>query len=510
VCHGSASLLLPTFMYSTGDGDGFIPLLVCDGMLHADKEEGVGMVMDDRIALSDPESWALGQFGTAKLGDARRTKRLVKLAGQMAMNSSGSIPQQTGNAADMKAAYRLFAKEDVTHEAICRPHFERTRTVASQRPWVFMIQDNAQLNYTSHTRCEGLGPIGRGEMRGLQQQNVLAVDPTTRAPLGLMYQKHPCRAIRSKGHNRTAKRKVPLAERESYWWIEAIRSVGPPPPGVQWVHVGDRAEDLFGVYDECRRQRGDWLIRAGRNRKVLTPTGPDHLMHYARGLPGMTSRTLEVRDRKLKTTRQATVSVAAGPVTFPPTRFEPAYAEREPIRCWVVRAWEPHPPSGAGPLEWILLTSLPCEKAEMTLLAAQGYSLRWLIEEFHKCEKTGCRVEARELGSVDRLEPLIGLLSVLAVRLLQLKYVARDRPEQPARELFDDQMVEVMARYLKRPARGLTVGAFWRGIGRLGGHVGRKCDGPLGWLRAWRGWQRFQLILIGAELYAERAREKCG
>jgi hypothetical protein len=134
--------------------------------------------------------------------------------------------------------------------------------------------------------------------------------------------------------------------------------------------------------------------------------------------------------------------------------------------------------------------------------AAQGYSLRWIIEEFHKCEKTGCQVEQRRLEHTDRLTPLLGVLSVLAVALLQLKFVARDQPAMSARQMFAVPTVEVMARYLRQPAETLTVGQFWRGIGRLGGHPGRKGDGPLGWLRAWRGWQSFQLILLGAELFS--------
>lgn len=468
------------------------------------------MVREDPVRLSAPQAWALAQFGSAELGDARRTKRLVKLAGQMAVNSSGSIPEQTGNAADMKAAYRLFDTEEVTHQAVCGPHFAQTREAASRRPMVFLIQDNTQLNFTLHPHCKGLGPIGSGTLRGLQQQNVLAVDPGTRRPLGLMYQAHPHRAIRGRKHDRACKRRVPLEKRESYWWIQAIAAIGTPPSGVQWVHVGDRGEDIFGVYDECRKQGSDWLIRVARNRKVLTPTGPDHLMDYARSLPGVTTRTLEVRGRDEATLREAKLSVSAGPVTLIPTRFDPAYAGREPITCRVVRAWEPNPPPGVEPLEWILLTSLVCDKPQMALFVAEGYSLRWLIEEFHKCEKTGCQVEARRLESVARLEPLIGLLSVLAVWLLKLKYVARDHPEQPARELFDDEMGEVMARYLRRPVRGFTVAEFWRGIGLLGGHMGRKSDGPLGWLRAWRGWQRFQLILLGARLYARPGGKKCG
>ena len=468
------------------------------------------MVRDDRARLGDREQWAEAQFGPAELGDTRRTRRLVRLAVQMAANSSGSIPQQTGNAADMRAAYRLFAEEEVTHAAICRPHFEQTRAAAQGLPLVFLVQDSAQLNFTAHAHCDGLGPIGRGQMRGLHQQNVLAIDPTTRQPLGLMYQAHPRRAQRGKGHGRQAQRRVPPAQRESYWWIEAIRTLGSPPPGVRWLHVGDRGEDVFGVYAECRRQGTDWLIRAARDRKVETPAGPDHLWAYARRLPGVARRTLTVRDSRGNTTREAGLQVAAGPVALIPPRYEDAYRPLPPISCWVVRVWEPDPPPGVEPLEWILLTSLVCATAETALFVGQGYSLRWIVEEFHKCEKTGCQVEARRLESVDRLEPLIGLLSVLAVWLLKLKYVARDDPERPAGEVLDQESVAVMASYLKRPAQGLTVRAFWRGIGLLGGHPGRKGDGPVGWLRAWRGWQSFQLILLGARLGSQRRNQKCG
>jgi hypothetical protein len=464
------------------------------------------MVMDGTLMLAHREGWAEGQFASADLGDARRTRRLVRLAVQMAGNSSGTIPQQTGTAADMKAAYRLFAADDVTHEAVCGPHGQQTRERARELPTVFLVQDTAELNFSSHVHCEGLGPIAQGGyLRGLHQQNVLAVDPATGHPLGLMYQRHHHRQLRPKGHSddRSATRKVPIEERESYWWIQAIRAIGSPPAGVRWVHVGDRGEDIFGVYDEARRWETDWLIRIGKDRQVTTPTGRDSLFSYARRLPATAQRSLPVRRKGSQTLEDVELSVAAGPVTLLPSKYEPSYRGREPMVCGVVRVWEADPPGGAKPLEWLLCTSLPRTKGSEQLFVAQGYSLRWLIEEFHKCEKTGCGVEMRRLEHVDRLEPLIGLLSVLAIYLLALKYVARDQPDRPAEALFDPVAVRVMAKYLKTRVEGLTVEQFWRGIGRLGGHPGRQRDGPIGWLRAWRGWQSFQLILLGATLAAD-------
>jgi hypothetical protein len=462
-----------------------------------------GQAMDGIGTRVQRQAWAEQQFGAAALGDARRARRLVRLAAQMAGDSSGSIPQQTGCVADMKAAYRLFASEDVTHAAIMAPHVAQTRLAAGQRSQVFLVQDSAQLNFTSHRHCVGLGPIGRGELRGLHQQNVLAVDPVTRRPLGLLYQAHPRRAQRGKSHTRAAQHKVPLAERESYWWIEAIRTIGPPPAGVRWVHVGDRAEDVFGVYDECRRQGVDWLIRAAHDRQVETPAGTDHLWSYVRGLPGQATRRRTVRGKTSGVLREAELSVAAGPVTIHPARQEAEYRDCAAIPCWAVRVWEADPPAEAETLEWILLTSLASDTPARALFASQGYSLRWLVEEFHKAEKTGCNVELRRLEHRDRLLPLIGLLSVLAVWLLRLKYAARDEPDAPATTRFDPHTVHVMARYLKQPLEDLTLGAFWHGIGQLGGHLGRKRDGPIGWLRAWRGWQSFQLILLGATLADE-------
>jgi hypothetical protein len=468
--------------------------------------------MDGVVMLARRRVWAQQQFGAARLGDVRRTRRLVKLAAQMAANSSGSIPRQTGNAADMKAAYRLFAAENVTHAAILQPHLEQTRARSAAVPQVFLVQDTVELSFTNHVHCEGLGPIGSGGvLQGLHQQNVLAIDPLTQRPLGLMYQRHHRRQSRPTGyeHDRSAKRNVPLEQRESHWWVEAIRTIGSPPAGVRWVHVGDRGEDIFGVYQEAQRQATDWLIRAARDRRVQTPTGVTHLMSYARHLPSIATRRLTVRT-PAGGQRSAVLEVAAGPVTLLPVRCEREYRGGAPIPCWVVRSWESQPPAEGAALEWILVTSLSCATPAAAIFVAEGYSLRWMIEEFHKCEKTGCQVEARCLTQADRLEPLIALLSVLAVWLLMLKHAARDEPEKPALECFDEMAVAVMARYLRRPAPTLTLAEFWRGIGRLGGHPGRKRDGPLGWLRAWRGWQSFQLILLGAELYRGREASNCG
>ena len=465
--------------------------------------------MDGQVGIADRTRWAQEQFETANLGDVRRTRRLMKLAEQMAGNSSGSMPQQTERLADMKAAYRLFAQEAVTHEAVCRPHWQRTRQRAGASPMVFLAQDTTELDFTYHERTRGLAPVGNGGGRGLHQQNVLAIDPVRRVPIGLMYQRHHRRKEAPEGETRTGLRQRPLAQRESFWWIEAIRTIGSSPEGVCWVHVLDRGGDAFAIYDVVRETGTDFVIRAAHNRRIASKDGCEYLFDYARWLPWLGAFELTVRVAG-SSLRKAKLRVAAGTVTLLPTRTDPEVRHRPPVTCQVVRVWEDEPPCNSEGLEWILLTSLTTTTFELARGVSEGYSLRWLVEEFHKSEKTGCRVEERQLRDNDRLEPLIGLLSVLAVYLLQLKYVAREDPDRPARDLFGDEVVAVMAAYLQHSRTDLSVREFWRGIGRLGGHPGRKCDGPLGWLRAWRGWQAFQWIMLGASLPPPVTTARCG
>jgi hypothetical protein len=39
---------------------------------------------------------------------------------------------------------------------------------------------------------------------------------------------------------------------------------------------------------------------------------------------------------------------------------------------------------------------------------------------------------------------------------------------------------------------------FVMALGKLGGHLNRRRDGPPGWQTLWRGWQELQLMIQGA------------
>ena len=468
--------------------------------------------MSVQLRLSD-QQWAARQFGQVELGDARRTRRAVKLAAQMVRHPAGSIPEQTGDWASTKAAYRLFSKEDVTFEALGRGHWERTRQTAGSRAVVLMIQDSTQLNYTVRSQMEGLGPVGDGTGRGLWLQSVLAVAPSvdgrgSASVLGLAHQQVFCGRRVPKGETRTQRK---AREHKAQAWLEEVEAVGVAPGSSRWKHVADREADNFGFFRACGRTGTGFLVRAAQDRcaalghEAQAPDG--HLKQLARSLPALGGKQLVLRSRPVRRARIANLLVAASPVTiFPPQ----IYKEAQPIRCWMIRVWEVDGPDDEDPIEWILLCSEPTDDLPAALLVAEWYSLRWLIEEYHKCLKTGCRIESRQLQHADRLKALLAMCAVVAVRLLQCKQQAQAEPNRPARECVSVEHVQVLASYHKQPSAGMTIRQFWRLVARLGGFLARKGDGEPGWQTIWRGWQKLDLMTLGASLARPPTAERCG
>ena len=148
----------------------------------------------------------------------------------------------------------------------------------------------------------------------------------------------------------------------------------------------------------------------------------------------------------------------------------------------------------------MLLTSVPTTTREQAWERVGWDEHRWVVEDEHQCLKTGCRLEERQVQSAARLIRLLGLLSPLAVRLLQLRACARREPERPAREVLDtDLLVMVAAQAGQAPAL-MTTGAFWKAVAQMGGYLARHGDGPPAWKTLWRGWLRVQTLLEGVHL----------
>ena len=445
--------------------------------------------------LLDPKSWAKQTFGGVQLHDMRRTRRAVQAASNLAENPLGSLPAQMHTWKETKALYRLLDEPDVTFAALMQPHLHQTREQANSSSVVLLVQDTTDIDLSHRRKISGVGQIGNERGRGFFVQTVLAVHPQRREVLGCMAQEPFVRIPAPEGEQRHQRRK--REERETDVWMRQVQTIGTPAKGRTWVHVGDRGADMFPFFQACRSTQTQFLVRAAQNRRVQ---GSEEEINYAlaraRSWPSQASRPFEVPARHGHQARSTQLQLAFGHMTLLPPRHEPR-AGKDPVTVWVIRVWEEQAPEGEEPLEWILLTSVPTTTLEQAWERVDWYRHRWLVEDYHQCLKSGCRIEERQLQTVDGLIRLLGLLSPLAVRLLQVRAYARSDPERPAHEVIEPLMLAVVAQRSGQSPLTMTVGSFWTEVARLGGYLARSHDGPPGWRTIWKGWLSLQTFLEG-------------
>lgn len=454
------------------------------------------------------EEWAVQNFAQVDLGLQRLTQRVVEIAAKMAAHPEESLPRQMEDRSALVAGYRVLNNDKVTMAALHSPHYAQTLEAARRSPVVLMVQDTTELDYTAHPSTKALGPIGDGRGRGLLLHSTLAVVPEGRQLLGLAHAQAVLRELAPKPRPRWA------CSAEGRLWEEAARGVGSPPEGVTWVHVADRGGEDFGFMVACSDLGKGFLVRAFHNR-VLKWEEDDprakqkearHLLDYARSLPPSAeteaSYTVSVPPGDRQPAREARVVMAWAGATIPaPTQGPRELRRHAPIKVWILRVWEPDPPEGAEALEWILLCSLPITSVEEALRTVDWYSCRWLVEDYHMCLKTGCKVEETQLDDGEDIRRLLGFEALIAVRLLQLRQCARQAPELPAKAVVEPLMVDVLARRLRKDGQALTIGQFWQSVARLGGHQGRRSDGPPGWRTLWKGWRFLSDMTEGVRLF---------
>ena len=463
----------------------------------------------------DLGDWAQRNFGGCDLGDKRRNRRLIRIAEQMSANPSASLPGQLPKWGDLKAAYRLFDCDQATLTSIAGSHWQLTREVASDRQRVLVIGDTTELDFGRMRTIAGVGPTGNGTGQGFLLHNAMMVDADNQEVLGIAGQTIHLRKRKKKGAKNENTSKRMKGPRESQVWGTVIDDIGAPADGVQYIHVFDRGADNFEVYCRLLDQGGDWVIRASHlNRWVLAGADDERikLKDYLRQMKTLGHYELKLRARPKQKARTAVLEVRTGRVNIPrPTHISPWVRKRkqDPIAMNIIEVVETNPPKGVAPIRWVLFTSLPVSSWAKVWELIEFYEQRWLIEEYHKALKTGCNTQSHQLKTKDRLEALVGLTSVVAIRLLQLKSFARTNPEKKARSVVPAVWLKMlkMAGKLSNVSE-LTVGQFYREVAKLGGFLARKSDGQPGWITIWRGWEKLNgFVQLATEL---KQQDKCG
>jgi Transposase Tn5 dimerisation domain len=161
-----------------------------------------------------------------------------------------------------------------------------------------------------------------------------------------------------------------------------------------------------------------------------------------------------------------------------------------------VRVWEATAPDAGERLEWILLCDANVAHFAQAPACALQYATRWMIEEYHKAIQTGLGAERLQLESAERLFAAIAIMSVVALRLLELRERLR-RPPDAAAEQAGLYPLELEVLRVKSGRQLYTVREVALAIGRLGGHLNRKSDGLPGWQTLWHGMNTLHALVEG-------------
>jgi hypothetical protein len=442
------------------------------------------------------------------LPDQRLLARLALLLETFSAQPERSIPLVTGNRNDMDAAYNFFKNQRVSPPAIVAACLDDTVQRLAGCPRVLAIQDTCDLNYAGRPQTDGLGYTDGSHTLGLKLHSTLAVRADG-LPVGLLTQQLWARDPQQKGCAKT-RRQRDRQDKESFRWQDHARAARQVvPQDVTVIHVADREGDIYAWFAAERPDQTHLLVRVAQaHRVVVGETLPDKntLAQVVRAATPLGRHTITVPRKDEQPSRPAVLSLRVACVQLEPPRHAKQRSRLRPVTAWAVEAWEETPPAGCPAICWQLLTTEPVQTWEEALRTLREYVLRWLIERYHYTLKSGCHIEQLQLMAADRLANAVAVYSQVAVRILRLTYRLRVEPESAATEEFSPAELAVLEGSPQRQAQGPAVGPLRtvaeavRAVGRLGGHLGRKGDGPPGVKVLWRGLQVLHDRLIGYQI----------
>jgi len=455
--------------------------------------------------LSDPTAWAQSVFGSAKLGDERRTKRLVLVAAQLAGHLGCSPAAACGSSsATLEGANRLIrnpgfdAKDILDAGLLMSAESAKKRSAGDENSTLseyLAIQDSTVLSYCHSVRDE-LGETGgppKSTARGWIVHSTLLWSTGKTSVIELIDQQW---TIRTELGNRQERNKRPYEEKESYKW-EAAHKRMTQRLGTelmkQVIMVGDREADIYQLMAYYQNPIARYVVRASWDRAVRGPQPEDeYLWGTMEKAPRLGSRQVELPQRGGRKARSAQLGLRAQRVELRRPRKK-APGTPEYLEVNVVYAKEENVPAGEEPLEWMILTSEEIGSEEAVNRIMEKYETRWQIEEFHKAWKSGTKVEELRQQSADNLQKVAVVLGFIAVRLLKLKHYMEKEPEKKCTDVLKEEEWKILWGSTEKtalPQQAPTIQWAYKAIARLAGWTNTKRTGRASWDTLWKGWQR--------------------
>jgi len=452
----------------------------------------------------------------------------------MLENVGQSIPEATGCWSQCKALYRLLERDEITWDSLIQTHGTNSiRRVARRGEQVVLnVQDTSSLNFQTHSKLEGQGPIGSSKKAtGFHLHATALVGADSGIFHGILGAKIYARDAqkRSKQTKGTRNRER-IEDKESYRWIESMKmsidcreslqgiARKEEKAAPQVVNVGDREADIYELLCEAQNHKEQGvhlLVRSKHNRKLEAPEdGQSKLWDTLAKQKKCGKVTIRVPRSKGIREREAVCEIRFKKLTLAvPAHKEKYLGAEQTITLTAIELVEieREGKEESKAIHWKLLTTWPVESLEEARRMVRWYANRWNIEVFFRVLKTGCRVERRQFGSIATLWPMIVLDLITAGYVMGLTSTAQAQPLVLASDFFSIGSLEALGAFYgekKEKMAKINLQDAVKMVSRLGGHLGRKGDGPPGAEVLWRGTTKLTHITEAWEIF--ESRQRCG
>jgi len=450
-------------------------------------------------------AWSERMFGDSNLGDKRRTRRLVDVAGRLASHIGQSMAACCRSSASaVLGGYRFIENKKIVAEDISDSAFAVVAAEAAHTDVILAVEDTTTMLY-SHSVSGELGTTGRSpqpRQRGYMVHSVLLVDAQKERTMGLIEQRYWHRVDDDYGKKHDRARRA-YEDKESYKWQRASQQMHARLGEAtgRTISVCDREADIY-EYLKYKEEQGHRYVVRARCDRPLEGLRQTLFKHMADECPWVCEASVTVAQRGGRPARTAQVQVSAKRLTVRAPRSGGKLAVPLELNVVVVRE---RSEGGQASLNWVLLTTEPIDTEPQIKNIIRYYKLRWRIEEYHKAWKSGVGAERLRMQHSDCLLRMLVVTAFVAVRLLQLReHLYQPKPETDKEISCDsilerDEWVVLWMWHNKNKPPATVPSLTWaaRTIAKMGGFTDSKRTGKPGWMTMWKGWEILQERVAG-------------
>jgi hypothetical protein len=401
------------------------------------------------------------------LCDSRLSNRANFCFKRILKNPSLSFPKIFSTPGELLGFYRFISNDKVISEELLAPVFAKSKAEAMGKE-LLVVHDTSEVNSS-------------GLEEKVYLHASLLVDPHRPYVVGLANVYYWQRPVKTSEHDR---------------WYGCAKAVEERfyDQDADLIHIMDREGDSYETLDKLIDSGYRFVIRQCHDRKdLLLGKKIDEVL---RSSPTVVQREVYLSKRSKSTfpntnriyperqSREALLEVKAKRVEIKRSEWLDRQGKKHynsSLQLNVVHVKEVGVESGVS---WTLLTTESIDTPEDILKIVDYYRKRWVIEEYFKALKSGCKLEERQFESIESYIKVLNLLLPIAIATLNLRFL------EGLEKIFDEQDGELLEKlsikYKQKVDTPLGIKLL---IARLGGHI--KSNGAPGWSVLLSGMQKF-------------------